>query len=178
MNIFRRIIVVLALSLALVACSNESGTEANTGQAEEAAAPELMAKPSTGKYPYMGVAELDKYLADNTGKPTMLFFWATWCPSCKQEIPELEQLNTTHGDSVNIIALSVDERVEDLDRFFSKGDINLPVYWGDQAIAAKYKVEAIPTMVIFDKSGKQIFAQAGVFPHSMLVAMVKKLTEQ
>ncbi|NDV20315.1 redoxin domain-containing protein [Pseudodesulfovibrio sp. JC047] len=184
MKIYQRIFIVLALSLALVACSNESETKPEADQSgqktvsQTASQPELKVSPSNGSYPFMGVAELDAFLAANTGKPTMVFFWATWCPSCKKELPELEQLHATHGEQVNIIALSVDERVENLDKFFSKGSIDLPVYWGDQALAAKYKVEAIPTMVIFDTTGKQIFAQAGVFPHSMLVAMVKKLTEQ
>lgn len=173
MNIFRQIVVVLVLSLALVACSNGADSEAQTDQSAQ---PELQAKAPAGKFPFMSVAELDTFLADNKGKPTMLFFWATWCPSCKQQIPELEKLQQSHGDKVNIIALSVDEKREALEEYFSKKPFDLPVHWGDEALARKFGVEAIPTMVIFDSNGKQIFGQAGVFPHSMLVAMLEKLT--
>lgn len=163
--------------LALGACSGESGT---ASEKSEAAAPETAAAPAhapQGSIPFLDEAGLDKYLKDHAGRPTMLFFWATWCPSCKQQIPELAALRQSHGDKVNIIALSVDEKVEALEKYLEKSPMDLPVYWGDQALARKFRVEAIPTLVIFDKTGKQIFGQAGVYPQSMLGAMADKLNQ-
>ena len=90
----------------------------------------------------------------------------------------MEALNRSHGDKVNIITVSLDEKVEALDAFFSTKKIDLPVYIGDEAIARKFGVEAIPTLVMFDKNGTQTFAKPGVFPHAMLESMANKLAEQ
>ncbi|EGB15717.1 alkyl hydroperoxide reductase/ Thiol specific antioxidant/ Mal allergen [Pseudodesulfovibrio mercurii] len=176
----KKLWLITALSLgllALTACSGESGNDAKTGGAAMAPAHETAAAPSSGSFPFMGVTELDQYLETNAGRPTMLFFWASWCPSCKQQIPELEELRKTKGDKINIVALSVDENRDALTRYMDKHPMDVPVYWGDQAVARKFRVEAIPTLVIFDKTGKQIFAQAGVFPGSMLGAMADKLNQ-
>lgn len=170
---FWRFAALLIVIVLLVACSGESTPEAkgtlssDSGNTKESAS-----------FPFMGVAELDTYLAANSGKPTMVLFWTTWCPSCKQEIPEMELLNKSHGDKMNIITISLDEKVAALDKFFEKGMLDLPVYVGDQAIAEKFNVSAIPTLVIFNKEGKMTFAQPGIFPHSMLTAMAEKLIKQ
>lgn len=172
------LIIALALGLlALTACSGESADDAKTGAAPMASSHATGASSANGSFPFMGEAELDQYLSVNSGKPTMLFFWATWCPSCKQQIPELETLRKDKGGQVNLIALSVDENEAALDRYMAKHPMDVPVYWGAQDLARKFRVEAIPTLVIFDKTGKQIFSQAGVFPGSMLGAMADKLNQ-
>jgi thiol-disulfide isomerase/thioredoxin len=171
------LIIALALGLlALTACSGESGNDAKTGGASMSPAHET-ASSSGAAYPFMGVAELDQYLKAHEGKPTMLFFWASWCPSCKQQIPELETLQKDKGGKINLVALSVDESEDALKRYLDKHPMDVPVYWGNQDLARKFRVEAIPTLVIFDKTGKQIFSQAGVFPASMLGAMADKLNQ-
>lgn len=171
MNNLRRLAVMLIVMLALVACnggsSSESDADSTTGRAA-----------SSGEYPPMGVAELDAFLAEHKGTPTMLMFWTTWCPSCKQQIPEMEALKASHGDKVNIITVSLDEKVEALQAYFSKKTINLPVYHGDDAIARKFQVEAIPTLVMFDKDGTVTFSRPGVFPHPMLSSMADGLLEK
>ena len=170
MNNFRRLAVIAIVSLLLLAC--------NSGASQESQGESSGGATASGTYPFMGVAELNTFLTKNAGKPTMLLFWTTWCPSCKQEIPEMEALNASHGDRVNVITVSLDENVEALDAFFKDGKIDLPVYHGDDAIARKFGVEAIPTLVMFDKKGQQTFAKAGVFPHAMLTAMAEKLAGQ
>lgn len=169
MNKLRQLAVIAIVSLFLVACSGGEAPKAET---------ESGATAGNVDFPYMGVAELDKYLADNSGKPTMVLFWTTWCPSCKDEIPEMEQLNKSHGDKMNILTISLDENIEALEKFFSKGKLDLPVYIGDDGLSRKFQISAIPTLVIFDKTGKQTFGQAGVFPLSMLKAMADKLISQ
>lgn len=165
MKKMRQLTVILILALLLTACSDTSSPEAG-------------AKPTQGTYPSMGVAELDALLAEQAGKPTILLFWTTWCPSCKQQIPEMETLYASYGEKMNILTVSLDEKVADLEKFFADKPLTMPVYHGDQALAEKFKVSAIPTLVFFNKKGEQTFAQAGVFPNSMLKAMADKLLGQ
>lgn len=174
-----RIVILLALCLFLAACSDESAStsEADSGVNLKASVSADSPEARSGEVPYMGVAELDKFVAQNVGKPTLVFMWATWCPSCKQQIPELEQLQATHGDKVNIVALSLDEDKAALEKYLAKKPLNVPVYWGDKDVAREFEVSAIPMLVIFDKKGQMTFGQAGVFPHPMLGAMVEKLIQ-
>ncbi|CCH49784.1 TlpA family protein disulfide reductase [Pseudodesulfovibrio piezophilus] len=167
MNNLKRLSTIFLFSLFLVACSGGSPAEGEPNSKDEGA--------TGGEFQHMGVSELETYLTANQGKPTLMFFWTTWCPSCKQEIPEMEALAKSHGDSVNVIAVSLDEKVEALETFFEKRKIDLPVYIGDEELARQFGIEAIPTLVMFDKSGKQVFAKPGVFPHAMLKSMAEEL---
>lgn len=170
MKIMRRITVIAILSLLLIGCNGGTSEKSEAKASGETAA--------TGVYPSMGVADLDAFLADNKGQPTMLLFWTTWCPSCKEELPEMAALAKSHGDKVNIITVSLDENVAALDAFFAKKSLDVPVYHGDNAMARKFGVEAIPTLLMFDRSGELVFNKPGVFPHAMLVKMAEKLAEQ
>lgn len=171
MKNIQRIAVIALLSLCLLACSG--GDEA--GSASKTAAQEA---GETMTFPPMGVDDLDAFLQKNNGTPTIAMVWTTWCPSCKQALPELEALYKSHGDRVNILAVSMDESKTALSKFFEEKTLDLPVYHGDEALARKFGIEAIPTMLIFDKGGQLIMNEAGVFPHSMLSAMADKLAAQ
>ena len=172
MNNFQRIAVIALLSLLLLACS---GGEEAGGSTSAAHTPVV---GGLKEFPPMGVKDMETYLADNGGKATIVMVWTTWCPSCKQELPEMEQLNKSHGDKVNIISVSLDEKVGALQKFFADKALDLPVYHGDQAFGRKFSIESIPTMLIFDKTGQLIFSEAGIFPHSMLSAMADKLAAE
>ncbi|QGY39863.1 thioredoxin fold domain-containing protein [Pseudodesulfovibrio cashew] len=170
MNYFKRLAALSALLLLLIACSG--------GAPEETEASSAPPESPAERFPAMDVAQLDNYLTANKGKPTMLIFWATWCPSCKQAIPEMEKLAQSHGDKVNVITVSVDERRELLTRYFQDKEQPLPVYWGGEDLVRKFGVEAIPTLVLFNKSGEPVFSRPGAFPYSMLTAMADKLNAE
>lgn len=129
-------------------------------------------------YPKMDVAALDKLLTNNKGKPVVLCFWTTWCPACRQEIPELGKLSKEYGDRIEVAAVSLDEKKEALNKFFKDGAPEVDVYMGDNQVASRYKVTSIPHMVMYDRGGEVIFSQPGVFPHDMLTAAIEKLLEQ
>lgn len=185
MHIFKHIMITLLALLILAGCSGGEDAAQVKEQGPDlkasipAAAPvAAKAAPRDGAILDLDAPGLAAYLADHKGTPTLVMLWATWCPSCKKQIPELEKLEETHGDKVNIIALSVDETRQALERYLAKKPIALTVAWGDQQIASDNRVEAIPTLLIFDKNGAKIFGQAGVFPASMLGVMADKLVEE
>lgn len=156
------------LSLLLLACGGNDESKAGAGAKSSGSA----------AYQTMGDADLDAYLKANAGKPTLMIFWATWCPSCKQALPEMEGLAASRGDKANVIAVSLDEKPEALDAYLEKHPLQLPVFLGDRALAVRFGIEAIPTLVIFDKKGKQIFAKPGAFPLPMLQKVVDDLSAE
>lgn len=175
MKNFQRLAAILLLSLGLLACS---GGDTAKSEGATSAGEKSVQVNSGDPFPFMGVAELESFLKTNSDKPTMLMFWTTWCPSCKEAFPDLDKLAATHGDIVNVISISLDDKKEALTSYFKGKEPSVPVYFGDQALAAKFDVQAIPTMVFFNKSGEAVFARPGAFPYDMLAGLAKKLASE
>ncbi len=129
-------------------------------------------------FPDMDSARLDELLKQSEGKPVVLCFWTTWCPACREEIPELAHSAKEYGDKVVFAAVSMDEKRDALETFFANKEPGVPVYLGDPALATRFQVTAIPHLVVFDRSGKPVFSRAGLFPKDMLSMILDKALEK
>jgi len=56
-------------------------------------------------------------LSEFKGKPTILVFWASWCPHCRKEMPQLKELYNQEGGDIQIIAVSMDKDLEKLKKY-------------------------------------------------------------
>jgi cytochrome c biogenesis protein CcmG/thiol:disulfide interchange protein DsbE len=67
-------------------------------------------------------------LSDFKGKPVLLTFWTTWCPTCREELPSLEKLSHRRGDQLAIVLIVIDgEREKRARRIIKENKITLPV---------------------------------------------------
>ncbi|MDD2721754.1 MAG: TlpA disulfide reductase family protein [Gallionella sp.] len=101
-------------------------------------------------------------LADYRGKWVLVNFWATWCPSCVSELPELISLRAAHKD-VEVIGIVMDYGSEKQVAEFSRAHgINYPVVLGSRKLAAQIgDVEVLPTSYLYSPTGEQVGYQAG-----------------
>jgi thiol-disulfide isomerase/thioredoxin len=73
----------------------------------------------------------DSRLSDYKGKVILLNFWATWCGPCKHEIPILVELQEQYrGNGLQVIGISVDDTLADLEPFVEQFKMNYPVLLG------------------------------------------------
>jgi peroxiredoxin len=95
-------------------------------------------------------------LQDLRGRTVLLDFWATWCPPCIAEIPELNALNAElAGREVTILALSVDElTLAELRDWVAEQEIDYVVALADTDLALAYGAEQFPLHVIVDAQGR------------------------
>ena len=89
------------------------------------------------------------------GKVTLLVFGATWCPSCRHEIPILkEYYNELKDDGLKILSIDIQESEKNVKSFVEKQQINYPVVLdSDAGVAMLYKVVGIPLNIILDRNG-------------------------
>ena len=88
-------------------------------------------------------------------KAVLLNFWATWCPPCREEIPDLVELQAKHGgDSFTILGVDVGESAAKVRVFSEKMGINYPLLLdSDMEVAQDYGVVGIPTSLLITPDG-------------------------
>ena len=105
-----------------------------------------------------------KMLSDYKGDWVVLHFWATWCSSCRQELPALEKLYQ-HRDSnhVKFITVSIDEKNrENVQAFINKLDLHMPVVFGmDTQISDSYWSWGVPVTYLINPRGRIVARALG-----------------
>ena len=105
-------------------------------------------------------------LSDYRGKLVILNFWATWCAPCREEMPDLDTLQSTNKlENLKIFPINVGkEKIEKAEKFFFKLKIkNLDIYFDDTVrLANLFSLRGIPTSVIINKNGEEFARIMGV----------------
>jgi peroxiredoxin len=117
--------------------------------------------------------ELESFAKD---KVTLLVFGATWCPSCRHEIPLLKEFHTEFKDEgLNVLGIDIQESAKKVKSLIKKKGINYPVVLDSKAdVARLYKVVGIPLNIVLDRNGV-IEYKGNKFPDKELL---KKLLQR
>ncbi|MGB7768090.1 MAG: redoxin domain-containing protein [Verrucomicrobiia bacterium] len=97
-------------------------------------------------------------LADYKGKVVLIDFWATWCPPCRAEIPNVvAAYKKYHSQGFEVIGVSLDQDREKLLSFTKEHDMAWPQYFDGQGwenkLAVKYGIESIPATYLLNTNG-------------------------
>jgi thiol-disulfide isomerase/thioredoxin len=111
------------------------------------------------------------------GKAKLVIFFATWCPPCMREVPILKQLQEEYGhDEFAVVALSVDRRRADVQRFLKRSEVNYPVLMADRAVVQNFGgIPGVPVTFLVSKEGNVLRKYPGMVPHQILEREVKKM---
>lgn len=94
-------------------------------------------------------------LQDLKGKPSLLFFWATWCPACKEEIALLQEFIKHQGETVSTWTFVIDgESEKTVQKTISRFGIRLPVLLDvKEKVARSFGVRLVPTTYLLSAEG-------------------------
>jgi thiol-disulfide isomerase/thioredoxin len=107
-------------------------------------------------------------VASFKGKPVLLNLWATWCIPCIKEMPTLDALAGAKGESLVILPVSQDLKgKESVDPFFAKaGYKHLKPYLDTDAALSTGMAANLPTTILYDSAGKEVWRVSGDFDWS------------
>ncbi len=160
-------LIGLALTFAVLFQANSKSADSKTN---------LASLPFAAAIPLQKGAPLQ--LKDLQSQVVLLDFWASWCEPCKEALPhyaEMEKKYKSRG--LKVVGINEDSSSIERESFLKKMNLHFPLYEDkDQAFVKALGVEALPTLVIFNSSGKVIQRLEG-FEKKDLVMLEKKINE-
>lgn len=116
-------------------------------------------------------------LEDFRGKPVFINFWATWCPPCRAEMPDIQRFYEDKDVVVLAVNLSHTEDSLSTVRSFSEDrDLTFPVLVDKEGIVAEtYKVHAYPTSYLIDADGRVQYMALGAMNYDLMVKEFSKV---
>ncbi len=108
-------------------------------------------------------------LDEQRGKVVLVNFWATWCPPCRRETPDLVKLSQQYSqEEFVIIGISLDDGTEQVHRFISQFDVPYPVVMPGENDALSAQIQSLPTSILVDPEGRIARMYVGAVSASQL----------
>ncbi|HET6281509.1 MAG TPA: TlpA disulfide reductase family protein [Polyangia bacterium] len=171
MNRWLGSLTVAVAVLAGVGCATESETRAGGTAAHRPRAAASGGPIKVGQsMPDLSIEQLSGKtlnVGSYRGKVLLLDVWASWCVPCKQELPMLDDLAARlRGKGVEILAVSVDEQRENVDRFLnSRNKWSLTIAHDPKGqVADRLQPEKMPTSYMVDRQGVIRYVNLGFVP--------------
>lgn len=120
-------------------------------------------------------------LKNHKGKVIFINLWATWCPPCVGEMPEIQKLYEHFKDNDKIEFLMITgDPVSKIKSFIKKRGYSFPVYHYNSNPPIPFRVKSIPTTFIISKSGKIVVKKIGAanWGGSKTIKIINKLIKE
>ena len=172
---------------------NEGGsTEPGTGGSESTTAEEASGETAADARPVIPAVDFeleDQYgnihrLEDYRGKTIFLNFWATWCPPCRAEMPDIQKLyenSPTEGEDAVIVLgvaapnMGQEGSKEEITAFLEENGYTYPVLMDTEGeLFASYGIMSFPTTFMIDRDGNVFGYVSGMLSADMMDSIVRQ----
>ena len=143
-----------------------------------AAMKQLEAEDARREHPDFTLTDLNGKVwkfRDLQGKVVLVNFWATWCPPCRKEMPDLQTLyERFRGQGFVVLAIS-DEKSAKVAPFIQERKVTFPVLLDpDRKVNGAFSVEGIPKSFVYDREGKLVAQSIDMRTQKQFVEMIAK----
>lgn len=117
---------------------------------------------------------------NDKGKPSVIYFWTSWCPYCKASSQAMENAHQLFGDNVQFIGVNAtaSDRKQDAEDFIDEFDLTfVNVIDTGGGIAGSYYVPPVPTTVFVDVEGTIVHRKTGGITANEINSRVRSLQE-
>lgn len=133
---------------------------------------------SSGEAPDFTLNTLDGksiQLSSLKGKKILIDFWASWCPPCRRELVEINELLGEYAqDNYTVLAISVDKTKKAASSYIKKmGYSSMTVMHDNANVAQSYGVQGIPSLYLVDEKGQLIWSHVGSVDKAKLIEVLK-----
>lgn len=116
-------------------------------------------------------------LSDYRGEKVMVNFWATWCPPCRAEMPDMQKFH--ENTDVNILAVNLidtESNRDNVPEFLDELGLTFPVLLDEESeIATEYKIVAYPTSFMIDSNGRIQLKTMGAINYDIMIQEYEKM---
>lgn len=162
-----------------VKTSSKAETSVENKETSDNQAPDITLAGLQGLKADGSKAALDTF----NGKPKFVNIWASWCPPCQEEFPELAELYAEYGDKVDFYFINAtgsraDETIEKAEQYLQQEGLKVPAYYDqDYQIMTQLGASVLPSNLIFDKDGKLILYHPGQVSKEDIAAKLDQLLQ-
>lgn len=116
-------------------------------------------------------------LSDFRGEPVMINFWATWCPPCQAEMPDMERFyQETNMTIFSVNGTTSEPNLGQVREFIADFELTFPILLDDKReVADIYSVAPIPVTYILDADGRTHFKTVGPINYDIMMAKYNEL---
>lgn len=160
MTRFVRTFTIFSLSILCSACANTPFNQTPTN-------PKIITPRARVDAPAFTLKQLrggQLSLRDLEGQTVLIHFWATWCFSCREELPSLERISRKYKDkNLTVLSVCADRgNISGIKKAIKDAGVTFPTLLdADGTVRNKYEVRAFPTTYIIGSDGKFISKHVG-----------------
>lgn len=155
---------VLLLVIIISGCSSKD--ESTLDQKQEQVASEVQQSQLTSDKFVFEAYDTEGILHQSTEfvghQPVVINFWGTWCPPCRQEVPELVKLYDEYSSrGVEMVSLALRDTPEKVINYAEQQNMKWIMWMGNDELAYKYDIQGVPTTYFIDSNGNELFRFIG-----------------
>ncbi|CDQ42019.1 MULTISPECIES: TlpA family protein disulfide reductase [Virgibacillus] len=116
-------------------------------------------------------------LEDFKGKKVMVNFWASWCPPCRNEMPDMQRFYEDKDIVILAVNLTDTERkAEDVQQFAKEYKLSFPILLDkDGKVSENYQIKPIPTTYLIDSKGYIHYKAFGAMSYELMIQEFEKM---
>ena len=103
-------------------------------------------------------------IPSKNGQRQIIYFWATWCPACRDSLKSLQSEYEKLGDDVELVTITVQSKSPEVEAIMTDQKLTFPVFEGDEMMFQQFRIEQLPTRYELSPNGEVQYASTGVTP--------------
>ena len=126
-------------------------------------------------FPITTLSGEQQRLSDYRGRWVIVNYWATWCPPCRKELPELDLFNESHKNDAVVLGINFEDiSMQALQQFIDQQFLSYPMFHQRPSRYTGFgRLNGLPTTFVLDPEGHAVAMQAGGVTADMLDSFIK-----